>query len=203
MNIPEGFLFINIINSIISIIIEGFFIYFIFKKIKNIKRRNIPFFIGIIASFVLSGIIISFNYNLQLYYYIVFNILIFITAKILYKKEVYILDFIIIAYIQLILLTMNLPFMFLYMNNILNYSMEVNYLLCSLAAKTFILITLIVFNRVKLNKYYKIFIDLWDRRDDGQIKAVTIRNLSLILLNIGLYITNILLSEIIIKIIDI
>ena len=86
--IPEEYAIIGPIISIFSILLESFFIYYLFSKIKKIETRKLPFFIGIVISFALSGYIISFNYDLQIYQHIIFNIFCFITAKLLYKEKI-------------------------------------------------------------------------------------------------------------------
>jgi len=195
MSIPEEYAIISPIISIVSILLESFLIYYLFVKIKKIETRKLSFFIGIIISYILSGVLISFNYHLQIYQYIIFNIFCFIVTKIIYKEKIFLLDFIIIGYIGIILTLLNFPFTFLYSNAFITL------IFASLISRIFILFATFLIGRLNLNKYYNLFIELWDRRDDGRIKAVTVRNISLVVLNIGLYISNILLAKIILSVI--
>ena len=47
--------------------------------------------------------------------------------------------------------------------------------------------------RGKLNGWYKIYRELWNRRDDNRIKSITLRNISLIFLNAFIVFMNFLL----------
>jgi len=190
---PEEYMLFVVITSIISIILESFFICFLFRRTKNIENSQVYFFIGIIISFILSSILISFNYYLQIYLYIIFAVFIFLTAKILYKEKIHLLDFLVIGYIILLATSISIPFALLYKNGLISYT------IFFLITRIFMIFIMFFIGRLNLNKYYNLFLELWDRRDDGRIKAITVRNVSLVIFNIGLYIIYIFLSKIILE----
>ena len=179
--------------NVAMILLEILFIWFLIIRIKNIKNNQIILFIGLFISYFISGFLISANYDLQMYFYIMFNIFAFITLKLLYKDKIYLVDFFLIGYIGFLLTFINLTFVILWRNEIISEVIMI--------ALTRILILFVIWlvTKIRVFKYYSNMVKLWDRRDDGRIKAITVRNLILIMTNIGLYITNILLYIYIIR----
>ena len=198
VNVPEEYAFLVLSTSVISILIESFFVYFLFKKTKKIDSSKLLLFIGIVASFIVSGLIISFNYYFQIYHYIVFNIFCFILAKLLYKKAINMLDFILIGYLGVLLTVLVIPVVFI-KEYILNYSLVMDHMIGFFASRLLILIAIFIVSKLDLNKLYNKFINLWDRRDDGRIKAITIRNSVLIILNATLYAASVITTKVILS----
>jgi len=176
-----------IIISVLAILTETIFIYFMFKKSKNINDKKILLFLGILASYILSGIITGFSYNLQVWIYLVFNILIFIFVKILYGKKISVLDFLIIGYI---LYFIGFP------SSLAAYLCDIHLINLTVAfiISRIIIFSILLFSYKHLNKIYQKIAKFWNRRDDGKIKSLTIRNLLLIGVNVILYIIHILFS---------
>ena len=177
----------DVFGTIISILSEVLFIWFLIIRIKYLKRRQLILFVGIFFSYFIAFLLTSFNYNYHMYFYLVFNVIAFIIVKLLYRKEIYLIDFFLIGYIGFVLTLINLITFVSFNFGLVNYGL-------SFIISRFILIVVIfIVNNLNINKYYKKISNLWDRRDDGRIKAITVRNSVIIIMNLGLYLTNILL----------
>ena len=163
-----GFIFGNLF--------EILFISFMFYKIKGLKNKKVLLFIGTFIIYFLSGFITSYSYNNQYLFYIIFNVVYFIMLKLMYKKNINIVDFFIIYYIEMIL-----NFSSLICMKIVGY----NYYLVIFNRLILILIYILSF---KFNKVYKIIVKNWNRNDDtNKIKSVTLRNFFIIFVNFSLY----------------
>lgn len=146
--------------------------YFVLEKeIKRIKTKKIILFILILLSYVIFNMILRYNF----YLYLLYDISLYIILKILYKSQIP--DFFVVITIDLYLLLINTLCFFLFKDN---------YIIALIACKTLIFIPLIFKN--KLNKLYNKYLSLWNRTKDIKrpIKSLTLRNISLMILNVSI-----------------
>ena len=169
----------KIIVNIFAIMFETYFMYKIICKFKNIKSKKL--YIGMLLSYFIASILTNFNYDLHNYYYLIMATLFYLTLKLIYKRKAQIIDIFIIN-ITFIYLWF---FSFIYIMCINNYNIAfIMYV---------ITLSIIMFLPINYNAFYKKYCKLWNRRNDGKIKAITIRNISLYVINISLFIANIVL----------
>lgn len=169
----------NFINSILlGSIFEIFFISMMLIRIKELKSKRLLLFIGIFIIYFIGGFIVNFTYNNQYLFYILFNILTYILLKFLYKKKTQIIDIFLIYYIEMIL-----NFSCLFSMKLFDYNYTSYYF------SRFILTILMIIAPLFRNTY-KSYIKYWNRKDGNKIKSITVRNLSIITMNVLLYIIN-------------
>lgn len=155
---------------------------------KNIKEKQIKLYVLISIAYFLCMMIQRF----LILYYILFVILIYISMKLLYKNKTQIIDIFIISIAYLWLGILSLILM-----NFVHKDFS-NYYFILFIQKLLIFIPLFLL-KSKFNILYKKYCKLWNRNDKEKrpIKSITLRNLSLILLNAYVFFMNILLINII------
>ena len=172
----------------LKIIISIFFgmipevLYFTFFLIyaKDIKQKKTKLFFGILLAYIVCLMIIDY----KLIYYICFVCLIYLILKILYKEKAQITDIFLFS-LSTLYLTI-LSFLILFVRNQTQY---IFYLILN----RFLLILPSVF-KDKFYKYYKKYYSLWNRnkKQKRPIKSITLRNVSLILIDIIILLVNII-----------
>ena len=173
----------SIIKSILlGLIPETLFFTFFLIYTKNIKEKKLKLFILIIISYILC----MFIQRYKIIYYVLLIILIYIISKILYKEKTQIIDVFVIATMYLYL-TITSIICFSFVKE--DFS---NYYILAIINRLLLLIPFIFKNKFKL--IYKKYCSLWNRNDniDRPIKSITLRNISLILLSLLIFIVNIL-----------
>lgn len=167
------------INSILlGSIFEIFFIWNMIIKIKEINNKKILLFMIVFLSYFISGIIVNFTYNNQYLCYIILNALIYLLSKIFFKNKFQIIDVFLIYYI-----IMTINFSCLILMKIFGYNLLFLYF------NRILLILIIMFSN-KIKNIYKKYIKYWNRKDGNKVKSITLRNLSIISMNVLLYIIN-------------
>ena len=154
---------------------------------KNIKEKRIKLFLLIGIAYFICMIFQRY----KLIYYLMFVILIYIILKILYKQKTQIIDIFIISF-SLTYLVIISAILFLFMGNTYD-----NYFIFYIINRIFIFSIFIFKN--KFRKIYLKYCSLWNRNDNinRPIKSITLRNLSLILVNFAICITNTVIAKII------
>lgn len=175
-----------ILLNVFAIAFENYFILKMLCNFKNIKNKKLRLYFGLIIIYFVSAFLTNFDYLLKIYFYIIFAFLTYKLLKFIYKKSI-ILDIFILNIISIIIMISSLIFL----SFIKNYWIA---FICYIIA-----LTIIMNLKIDYNGFYKKYIKLWNRRDDGKIKALTIRNISLYFVNIILFLANILLPYIKIK----
>lgn len=175
-----------ILLNIFAIAFENYFIFKMLCKFKNIKDKKIKLYFGLLIIYFISVLLTNFDYLLKTYFYVIYAFLTYCLLKFIYKKSI-ILDVFILNIISVIIMLSS----FIFLSIIKNYWIA---FICYIMA-----LTIIMSLKINYNGFYKKYIKLWNRRDDGKIKALTIRNLSLYFINIILFLANILLPYIKIK----
>lgn len=167
-----------LINLLFGNLFEALFICVMFYKIKGLKSKKLLLFVATLITYSVSGIIISFSYNNQYLFYILFDVILYLFTKLIYKNKIQIIDLFIIYYIEMII-----NFSCLILMLLIGY----NYIFFIL--NRLLLIIIMLFSG-KLNRFYNFYYYNWNRHSDNKIKSVTIRNLTIISCNLMLYIIN-------------
>lgn len=173
------------LNFIVSLIfgagIDSLYYYLYISKIKNIKNNNLILYILIFIGYVILYMLLQY----KLYLYLIFYIYIYIILKYIYKSQIN--DFFITIFLDLYFIIIS----------ILCYFLIPNYLVALLIDKIMLFIPLIFINKIK--KLYKFYCKLWNRNREAKmpIKSLTLRNISLFLLNILILASDLLLVHLI------
>ena len=156
------------------------------KKLKT--KRTLLFFLMSIAYFCC--LLIK---KYRIVYYVLFVALVYIILKILYGKKTQLTDIFAFS-VSTIYLAFLSCVMWPFINNNRNYV-----LYYSLYIFNRILMFLPFIFKDKFNIIYKRYYSLWNRNDKIKrpIKSITLRNISLIIINISIFLGNILLLSII------
>lgn len=179
-----------ITGILLGTIFEILFITVMFYKIKGLKDKKILLFIGTFITYFLSGFITSYSYNNQYLFYIIFNVIYFFMLKLIYKKNINIVDFFVIYYIGMIMSFGCLILMKIFGYNYLSYM------------GSRIIFTILMLISSKFNKLYKFYLYNWNRHKDNKIKSITTRNITIISCNLMLYIVNYLILNYFLKLIS-
>lgn len=157
---------------------EVLFISFMIYKTKGLHEKFFTLFLGITFIYFIGGAIVNFTYNNQYIFYILFDVLTFILLKMLYKKKAQVPDIFVVYYFEMIL-----NFTSLICMKIFDYNMVAFYV------NRAMLVFICCFYK-KFAELYKIYINNWNRKDGNKIKAITVRNISILAMNLTLYIIN-------------
>lgn len=142
---------------------------------KNLKEKRIKLFLLIAISYILCIMLIRY----KLLLYTIFIFIVYIILKILYKDKASIIDIFTFAVSTLYLTIMS----YLFYKMMVKYN--ANSFICYLGLRIVMFLPLIFFRNV-LNKIYQKYCSLWNRNDKEKrpIKSITLRNISLIFINI-------------------
>ena len=170
-----------IISIILGLIPEVLFFTLFFIYTKNIKNKRLLLFLSIAVIYFLCVIL----KNYVLIYYVGFIALVYFSMKLLYRKQTQIIDVFVIS-IPFIWITLISYLCFLCLNNNLT-----NYYLLYILDRIIMFLPFI-FKR-EFNKLYKSYCRLWNRNDKEKrpIKSITLRNTSLIIINLAICFMNI------------
>ena len=163
-----------VLSILLGLIPEVLYFTLFITYAKNIKEKRIKLFLLISISYIIGIILIPY----QLWFHMIYAVLIYLSMKLLYKNKTQIIDIFIIslAYSWLLILS----FLLMPLVN-KDYS---NYIIIYIIERILLFLPFIFRN--KLNYAYKLYCKLWNRNDAEKrpIKSITLRNISLILLNI-------------------
>jgi len=177
-----------IVNIIFGYGLETIYFGYAFNKIKGVKYKStyLLFLISYIVSFLLQ----NFTYNNLYLTYIFIGLIFYILYAILHKEWKQITNFFLILNLILISsIIMAIPILFLGYNAVyLNLNIILN------------IILLIIFKILPLNKYYKDFIQNWNRTTHNKIKSVTMRNFTMIFVYTFVTLVSMFVNEIFINI---
>lgn len=172
-------------NFILSIVLgmlpDVMYYYLYIKNIKNINTKKILFFTLLLVGFIATNI----YYNL--YTYLLFDVIIFLIIKKLYNSQAN--DIFLVIFIELYMILLSIMCFFLIKN----------YIIAFIFYRVLMFIPLLFINKIKL--LYKNYTMLWNRHNiPNKIKSITLRNVSLVGLNvliILMYIILVYISKII------
>ncbi len=148
---------------------------------KNIKEKRLKLCILISIAYALC----MFIQRYKLIYYILFIVLVYIILKILYKDKTQIIDIFTFSF-STIYMTLLSYICFIFLDKDYN-----NYYLLMTLDRIFLFLPFIFKN--KFNNIYRKYCSLWNRNDNIKrpIKSITLRNISLITINIAIFLMNI------------
>ena len=169
----------GIISSIINILFEIWFVYYNLIKIKNIKDKKYRLYIGLLLSFVISSIVIGFTYKNQIYMMVLNAAITYLFMKLLYKTKIQIPDIFLIYFVNSIIL-----FTAIISQLILGYTM------IALIIDRIILLLMVLLGTKHITNWYKNYINNWNRGKGHKIKSITLRNISILFMNITIFIIN-------------
>ena len=165
----------NVAMFLVAMPVEMFYLSAGVCCAKGVKEKRFLFFILLLASSILSMLVIKWH----LWYYIVFIASSYLIMKLLYKSHVSDL------------------FVFLVFFAWLAISSYTAVIIAGRGIIGMVVQRIILFSifalRGKLHGWYKVYRELWNRRDDNRIKSITLRNISLIFLNAFIVFMNFLL----------
>lgn len=177
----------NIISTIIFALIPEiiyFTLFLIFTKQYN--KNKLLLFLMLLIGYISFKIIFPIN----IYFQLCFTLYVPLVLKFLYKEKFHISDIFVFSYSSIILIAIScfsLPIYFCFNNYILAFVLN----------RFFMFIFLFLFKN-KLHKIYLFFIKQWNRNymKPNKIKAITIRQICVVSLNVMIYILNIWISYI-------
>lgn len=165
-----NFLFSILVGTIPDCLFFTFFIIFT----KKLTSKKILLFFLILIGYIIFLMIC--RYNLLLY--VLFIIHIYLVLKLLYKSEIIDIFVVVSAYIYMIACCV--------LGALLT---PINYWVGALVNK--LLLLTIIFFKEKLHNIYIKFANNWNRHIGAKIKSITIRNISILTLNIMIVVLDI------------
>lgn len=178
-----------LMNIVLGLLPEVLYFTMFLIYAKKIEKKKILLFLFIsVAYFVCLQI-----KNYVIIHYVIFVALVYLILKILYKSKTQIIDIFVFS-ISTIYLALLSCIMWPFVNNWRNYTL---YYLLYVLNRILMFIPFIFRN--KFNKVYRRYCLLWNRNDQIKrpIKSITLRNISLIIINVSIFLGNILLLSII------
>jgi len=174
-----------ILSILLGLVPEVLYFTLFITYTKNIKEKRVKLFLLISVAYFLCILVQEY----QILYYIALIVLIYIILKILYKQKVQIIDVFIISFAYLWLAILS-AILFIFLN-------DNNFVFLSIIDRIFLYLPFIFKN--KFNVIYKKYYKFWNRNDAEKrpIKSITLRNISLILLNGLIFLLNITIINII------
>lgn len=161
-----------LLSLVLGLLPEIIYFVMLTTRIKNIKTKRIKLFLLLATMYILC--IMLFRYKLLLY--VVFIFIYYLILKILYKKEIQIIDIFFIMY-QCLYLTILSFLVYLYNN-------DFQYYICLVVNRILLFVPLIFTKRLQ-QIYYKYCL-YWNRNDNIKkpIKSITLRNISILGMNL-------------------
>lgn len=170
-----------VLSVLLGLIPEVLYFTLFISYTKNIKEKRVKLFLLISVAYFVCMIVQRY----MIIYYILFILSIYISMKIVYKVRTQIIDVFVISvsYFWVVLLSFIMIF---FLKD--NYS---NYWLLYLINRAFLFLPFVF--KPKFNLAYKKYYSLWNRNDKEKrpIKSITLRNISLILLNSFIFFMNV------------
>lgn len=162
-----------LIRILIGIIPESIFftLFLIFSK--SLKEKRWLLFTLMTSTYILFGGILGYN----IWFNIIYTFITYLILRILYKSSL--IDIFLFTFSSLILTTLSI---------ICYYSIS-DYKIALCINRVLMFGILFIF-RNKWNKLYTWYCSVWNRNDEAKIKSITIRNASLIIFNVLLFIIN-------------
>lgn len=173
-----------VLSVLLGLIPEVLYFTLFITYTKNIKEKRVKLFLLISVAYFLCILVQEY----QILYYIALIALIYFILKLLYKEKVQIIDIFIISFAYLWLAILS-AILLMFLN-------DNNFVFLSIIDRIFLYLPFIFKN--KFNDMYKKYYRFWNRNDAEKrpIKSITLRNISLILLNGLIFLLNITIINI-------
>ena len=168
-------------NFIISLLLgalpDSLYITLFITKTKGVSKHKLILFATVFIGYILFLMICRYSFML----YFIYIIHIYLMLKLLYKSKIQDIFIIITSYVYLILSGV-IGSLFI---GITDYAV-------GLVINKVVLFTVFIFSN-KLNKVYKQYLMNWNVKPNSKIKSITLRNISLVTMNIMLVILDVCL----------
>ena len=176
-----------LLSILLGLIPEVLYFTLFLTYTKNLKEKRLKLFLLLSIAYCLCITI----QNFKILSYVILIVLIYINLKLVYKNKVQIIDVFIIGLAYLWLMILSVVLM-----NFVNKDFS-NYYIVLFVQKVLMFIPFIF--KGKFNILYKKYCKSWNRNDKEKrlIKSLTLRNISLILLNSVVFFLNIIIVKII------
>lgn len=168
----------KIINTIAILLPEVIYFTLFLVYTKNYNVKKLLLFILLLIGYI----ILKFIFPLNIYFQIIFTLYVPIVLKFIYKNKFHVSDLFVFVYASISLIVISLityPVSLIFNNYLLAYFLN---RIC--------MFLFIFLARKKLNKYYVWIIKQWNRNYEkpNRVKAITIRQICVISLNVMIYI---------------
>lgn len=169
-----------LLSIVLGLIPEVLYFVLFLSYSKNLKGKKIRLFLATLLVYFCCMLIVQY----QLFFYILFIVLFYIILKIFYKKKIQIVDLFLIMYASSYLTL--LSFLIYLVNDAVSYWI--------LYCIDRILMFMPFIFKNKFNLIYKKYYSFWNRdyTQKKAIKSITLRNITLILINCIIFIMNII-----------
>ena len=166
-----------LVSILLGAIPDVLYYYLWLKNIKEIKDKKFLLFLIILIGYVVIFMILIYLF----YLYLIFYLYIYFNLKFIYKSKIN--DFFLMLFIDVYYILMS----------ILCFFLIPNYAIALILNKILLFIPLIF--KKKVVKMYKSYCKMWNRNREVKqpIKSLTLRNISLVILNLVITISDILL----------
>ena len=166
-----------LVSLLLGAIPDVLYYYLWLKNIKEIKDKKFLLFLIILIGYVVIFMILRYNF----YLYLIFYLYIYFNLKFIYKSKIN--DFFLMLFIDVYYILMSILCFFLIQK----------YAIALILHNIFLFIPLIF--KKKVVKMYKSYCKMWNRNREVKqpIKSLTLRNISLVILNLVITISDILL----------
>lgn len=142
--------------------------------IKDIKKQRLKLFSLLVIGYIVLIMVCRF----QLLFYLGYIVYVYIVLKKLYKSKI--IDLFIVSIVSA----------YLTLVSFISFKLIDTYMLAYLINRLMLFIPIFILN-YKLNDFYNVYYRLWDRHDGNKVKSITIRNISLVFINMLIVIFNI------------
>lgn len=164
-----------IISLLVGMLPEVLFLTFFIICFRDVKSEKLKLFIFLMLGYI--GLIMICRY--QLWFYIGYIIYSYLIVKKLYKAHIIDLFVISITYAYMTLISF------------ICFKLISNYWVAFVINRMVLFVPLLFNNSIKT--MYKGYKSLWNINKDAKVKSITIRNISLVLVNLMIFIMNIIM----------
>jgi hypothetical protein len=170
------------INFIVSLLLgmlpEVLYFTLFLSFTKNIKTKRFKLFLLLAIGYILLIMVCRY----QLIFYLAYIVYSYLVLKLLYKSEIPDIFIYSAGFLYLTILAFVL------------YKLFYNYYVIYYIVDRLLLFIPLIILKDKLHHFYKQYLSLWNRSNDKvKIKSITLRNISLLTLNILIVIINLIL----------
>lgn len=175
------------LNILLGALPECLFYTFFITYVKGIKRKRIALFTGIFISYCI--FVYGISYTIAAY--VCFTLSMYVLLRVLYGKKAQIID-IFLVFLGVIYLMGTSYFSYAIFSN------HEEYYMFAYIVNRLLLFALFLF-RKQIRKAYLLYVSLWNRGDSENrvIKSLTLRILSLCIINVSIFIMYIFIIKII------
>lgn len=173
-----------LLSLILGILPQALYFMLFLTKTKEIKSKRI--LLTILFYIIIALMVMITRYNLYLYLLII--PLIYGAMKLLYKRKAQIIDIFLIASGFGYMIIISYLCSFIYKNNY-------NLYWIAYAINNILLFSIFAFmNRLKA--LYRKYIKVWNRNPNNKVRSISVRNVSLLLLNAFIFILDVFIIKI-------